>query len=136
LIAECRLDVARIKSDFADVKAKHHQLLQEADMARLVLEAADKKLSDMHHKQQNKLEIAYKSLIKALEAKKKEFLGILRDFYQEQRTMVSFEKTKALSLLQSSKTSQDDLARIEESLEDTHYEELFKILSSKNHEIA
>lgn len=50
-------------------------------MARQVLDTADKKLADMHHKQQNKLEIAYKSLMKALEAKKKEFLGILRDFY-------------------------------------------------------
>jgi len=69
-------------------------------MARQVLDAAEKKLSDMHHKQQKKLEIAYKSLIKALEAKKKEFLGILRDFYQEQRTAVSFERGKALNLIQ------------------------------------
>ena len=44
---------------------------------------ADKKLADMCHKQSNKLEIAYKSMIKALEAKKKEFLAIIRDFYSD-----------------------------------------------------
>lgn len=50
--------------------------------------------------------------------------------------MVSFERGKALNLLQGSKVTAEELSRIEESLEDTHYEELFQVLSTKNHEIA
>lgn len=58
-------------------------LLEESENMKQALEGADKKLADMCHKQQNKLEIAYKSMIKALEAKKKEFLNIIRDFYSD-----------------------------------------------------
>jgi hypothetical protein len=39
----------------------------------------------MCHKQVNKLEIAYKSMIKAIESKKKEFLNVIIDFYNDQR---------------------------------------------------
>lgn len=49
------------------------------------MENADRKLGDMCHKQVNKLEIAYKSMIKAIESKKKEFLNVIIDFYNDQR---------------------------------------------------
>ncbi len=75
----------RIRSDLTDVKSKFQSLLDEADMTRQILETADKKLADMYHKQQNKLEISYKSMIKALEAKKKEFHNVLKEFYNDQR---------------------------------------------------
>ena len=57
--------------------------MDEAENTKLALEGAEKRLGDMCNKQQNKLEIAYKSMIKALEAKKKEFLNIIRDFYSD-----------------------------------------------------
>lgn len=76
-------------------------------------------------------------MIKALEAKKKDFLSLLRDFYNDQRQMVSFERSKACNFLQTIKTSHyDELMRLEQSLEDTHYEDLFKTLSSKSQEIS
>lgn len=51
LIAECRLDLSRVKSDFTDVKYKYQTLLNDADHTKQKLEMADKKLSDMYHKQ-------------------------------------------------------------------------------------
>lgn len=54
-------------------------------MTKAAIESADRKLGDMCHKQVNKLEIAYKSMIKALESKKKEFLNVIVDFYTDQR---------------------------------------------------
>ena len=73
----------RVRSDFSDVRTKYHTLLDEAESTKAALEGAEKKLSDMCHKQYNKLEIAYKSMMKVLEAKKKEFLNIIRDFYSD-----------------------------------------------------
>jgi hypothetical protein len=59
--------------------------VEDAEMTKVAIETADRKLGDMCHKQVNKLEIAYKSMIKALESKKKEFLNVIVDFYTDQR---------------------------------------------------
>lgn len=85
LVQECRLDFGRVKSDFTDVKGKYLSLLEESECTRSALETAEKRLADMCHKQVNKLEIAYKSIYKALEAKKKEFTSIIKEFYSDQR---------------------------------------------------
>lgn len=77
--------MSRVKSDFLDVKHKYQALIDDAEGTKLSLENAERKLADMSHKQLNKLEIAYKSLIKALEVKKKEFIANIRDFYADQR---------------------------------------------------
>ncbi len=59
------------------------------------MESADRKLGDMCNKQVNKLDIAYKSMIKAIESKKKEFLNVIIDFYNDQRQKVTFDKQRA-----------------------------------------
>ncbi len=74
-----------MRSDFADVKSKYQGLVEDAERTKMVMENADRKLGDMCHKQVNKLEIAYKSMIKAIESKKKEFLNVIIDFYNDQR---------------------------------------------------
>lgn len=104
---------------------------------RGVLDSAEKKLTDMCHKQSNKLEIAYKSMMKALEAKKKEFLNIIRDFYTDQKQKVNFDKQRAANFLTKVKSMhQEDLQKLESSLEETPYEELFKTLSTKSQDLA
>ena len=85
MVQECRLDSGRVKSDFTDVKSKYLSLLEESECTRSALETAEKRLADMCHKQVNKLEIAYKSIYKALETKKKEFTSIIKEFYSDQR---------------------------------------------------
>lgn len=82
---ECRLDLSRVRSDFHDVKGKFTAVLDEAECTKNALEGAEKRLADMCNKQLNKMEIAYKSMYKALEAKKKEFTSIIREFYSDQR---------------------------------------------------
>jgi hypothetical protein len=41
----------RVRSDFSDVRTKYHTLLDEAESTKAALEGAEKKLSDMCHKQ-------------------------------------------------------------------------------------
>jgi hypothetical protein len=83
LIQECRLDINRVRSDFQDVKTKCQNLIEDAELTKAAFDSADRKLGDMCHKQVNKLEIAYKSMIKALESKKKEYLNVIVDFYTD-----------------------------------------------------
>ncbi len=92
LIQEYKVDLNLVRSDLNDVKSKYQNLLDESESIRLVLDTADRKLADMCHKQSNKLEIAYRSMIKALESKRRELLTILRDFYSDQRQKVSFDR--------------------------------------------
>ncbi|TNV84153.1 hypothetical protein FGO68_gene3646 [Halteria grandinella] len=136
LVQECRLDAGRVKNDFMDVKGKYVSLLDEAECTKGALEQAEKRLSDMCHKQVNKLEIAYKSIYKALEAKKKEFTSIIKEFYSDQRQKVSFDKQRASSFLTKALSHKDDLAHLECQLDDTFYEELFRTLSSKSQSIS
>lgn len=70
LIAECRLDLERVKHDLQDVKGKLVSLLEEGDLAKTAIDAADKRLTAMCNKQSNKLEIAYRSLINTLEVRR------------------------------------------------------------------
>ena len=38
LISECRLDIARVRSDYADVRTKYEALIDEAEKTKSVLE--------------------------------------------------------------------------------------------------
>lgn len=99
LIGECRLDLARIRSDFQDVKSKISSLIDNAEATKAALEQADRKLAAMCNKQQSKLEIAYKSIIKTLEQKKQEFMSIIQEFYRDQRQRVNSDKNRTLQFL-------------------------------------
>jgi hypothetical protein len=99
LITECKLDISRVRSDFADVKLKYQALLDEAEQMRSALDSAEKKLGDMQLKQKNKLDITFKSMMNALEIKRNEFLSIMHDFYKDQRSKVSFDKNRAQTFL-------------------------------------
>lgn len=49
-------------------------------------------------------------MMKALEAKKKEFLNIIRDFYTDQKQKVNFDKQRAANFLSKAKSlHQEDL---------------------------
>ena len=57
--------------------------MKEAEQNKQQFDHFDKKLSDMCNKQLSKLDISYKSIVKAIENKKKEFANIIKDFYSE-----------------------------------------------------
>ena len=105
--------MARVRSDFADVKQRFQALLGDSEATKQALELADKKLADMCNKQMNKLEIAYRSMIKALESKKKEFMSILGNFYSDQRQSVNYDRARAANFYQRVMAS--------------HHEELVKL---------
>jgi hypothetical protein len=86
----------------------------------------------MCHKQVNKLEIAYKSVMRALDAKKKEFSQVIKEFYSDQRQKVAFDRKRASTFLNRVLSHQEEISGIERSLEDTYYEDLFRSLSTKS----
>ena len=92
MISEYAIDLERINSDFNDVFKKYRLIHQDSQMAKTQYDTIDKKLQDLCNRQLSKLDLTYKSMMRMLDQKRKEFAITIKEFYQDKRSKLEPEK--------------------------------------------
>ena len=124
-----------MKNDFGDVKNKFEETYLEALKSKENIELNEKKLLDFYNCQLNKLNMSMDSAIKIINEKRKNFIEILKQSLNEQKRRLDHNKYNQVRKVNRLEESCRNLGEYENSLEQTFYEDFYKLMIEKTNEL-